>query len=132
MPVAGRDLRQQAENGVSEVTVAGNQRPSTAGEETVRLCVVEFVAHDRQRKRLELVGIHLVVARHHRGRVDALGERALVPRDDRSADTTVLLVHDHLDARVVDRPRTLGRRRPVDASSTTKTRSTKPYLAHSV
>ena len=110
VPVARGDLREQAENRIPDVAVARDQLPGAAGEEPVRLRVVELVANDRQRERLELVRVHLIVARHHGGRIHPRGQRALVARDDRGADTAVALVDDHLDARVVDRPRAIGRR----------------------
>ncbi len=107
MPVARRDLRQHAEDRVAQVPVAGNQLPGTAGEEAVRLRVVELTANDRQRELLELVGVHLIVARHHRDSVHPLGERALVAGDDRRAHATVALVRDHLDPGIVDAARPL-------------------------
>ena len=107
MPVAGRDLREEAEDRVADVAVARYQLPGAAGEESVRLRVVELVPHDRQRQQLELVGIHLVVAGHHGRCVHPLGERALVAGDDRGADTAVAVVGDHLDAWILDRARAL-------------------------
>ena len=103
MPVARRDLREQAEHRVADVATAGDQLPRTAREQPVRLRVVELAANDRQRERLELVRVHLVVAGHHGDRVDARGQRALVAGDDRGADATVAFVADDLDSRVVDR-----------------------------
>ena len=97
MPVARGDLRQQREHGVAEVAAARDQLPGAAADQPVRLRVVDLAAHDRPEDPLELVGVHLVVARHHRRHVDPLGERPLVAGDDRRADAAVALVDDHLD-----------------------------------
>ena len=99
VPVAGRDLRQQREHGVAEVARARDQVPGLAGEESVRLRVVDLAARDGLDERLEVRGVHLVVAGHHRRDVDPLVARALVAGDDRGADALVPLVADQLDAR---------------------------------
>ena len=86
-----------------------HQLPGPAGEEAIRLCVVDLAARDRRDDALELGGVHLVVARHHGRDVDPLGEGALVARDDRGTDAAVPLVHDDLDPRVAHAARALGR-----------------------
>ena len=102
MPVAGGDLRQQREDRVAEVARARDQLPRLAGEEPVRLRVVDLAARDRLDER-------------ERGRPDPSGcpppsrrrrrspsvERALVARHDRGADAAVPLPPQHeLDPRV--------------------------------
>ena len=108
MPVARRDLREQAEHGIAEIAAARDQLPGAAGEESIRLRVVELTAHDRRRERLQLVRVHLVVAGHHRDRVDSGRQCQLVAGDDRCTDPAVAIVRDDLDTRVVGRARTLG------------------------
>ena len=103
MPVAGGDLRQQREHRVAEVAVARDHLPRLAGEEPVRLGVVDVAARDRAGQHLEVVGVHLRVARHHGGDVDLVVARLLVAGDDRAADAEVALVLDQLDARVGQR-----------------------------
>ena len=100
MPVAGGDLRQQREHRVAEVAVARDHLPRLAGEEPVRLRVVDVAARDRAGEHLEVVRVHLRVGRHHRGDVDPVVARLLVAGDDRAADAEVALVLDQLDARV--------------------------------
>ena len=53
VPVAGRDLRQHRQHRVAEVARARDELPRLAGEEPVRLRVVELAARDRldERKR---------------------------------------------------------------------------------
>ena len=80
------------------------------GEQAVRLRVVDLAARNGTRERLEVLGIHLVVAGHHADDVDLLLERALVAGDDRGADAAVALVDDELDARVAERAHALRRR----------------------
>ncbi len=108
VPVARGDLREEREHGVAEVAVARNLLPRLAGEEPVRLRVVELAAGDGPGQRLELRRIHLVVAGHHGGHVDPLGQRPLVAGDDRGAHALVLLVDEHLDACVPGRAGALG------------------------
>ena len=103
VPVAGRDLRQQREHGVAEVAVARDQLPRAAREEAVRLRVVDLAAGDRAGDRLQVGRVHLVVAGHDAGDVDSVLERPAVAGQDRGADALVLLVRDHLDARVAAR-----------------------------
>ena len=109
MPVAGRDLRQQREDGVAEVARPRDQLPGLTGDEPVRLRVVDLAAGDRLDERDQVGRIHLVVGRHHADDVEPFLERALVAGDDRGADAAVPLARDELDARIGRRADGLGR-----------------------
>jgi hypothetical protein len=100
VPVAGRDLRQQREDGVAEVAVTRDQLPGLPGDQPVRLRVVDLAAGDRGDERLEIVRVHLVVRRHHTGDVDPFLQRTPVAGDDRRADPLVPLVDEDGDSRV--------------------------------
>src|SRR5439155_11456397 len=108
-PVARGDLRQHREYGVAEVAVTGDQLPGLAGEEAVRLRVVELAARDRLDEVPQVFGIHLVVCGHDSRDVDLVGCRGAVASDDRRADAFVALVLDYLDARIGQRLRALDR-----------------------
>ena len=56
VPVAGGDLREQREHRVAEVAVARDHLPRLAGEEAVRLGVVDVAARDGAGQHLEVVG----------------------------------------------------------------------------
>ena len=86
-----------------------HQLPGAAREEPVRLRVVDLTAGDGACDRLEICGIHLVVAGHHARDVDPLFERAAVAREDGGADALVALVRDDLDPRIAGTARALGR-----------------------
>ena len=109
MPVARSDLRQHREDGVAEVAIAGDQLPGLAGEEAVRLRVVELTARNRLDEVAEILGIHLVVRGHDGGDIDPVGHRCAVAGDDRGANAFVPLVLDYLGARIVQRLRALDR-----------------------
>src|SRR4029453_2366342 len=98
VPVPRRDLRQEREHRVPEIAGARDQLPGLAGEEPVRLGVVDLVRRDALDERLEVVRVHLAIRRHHRGYLDLVGDRALVPGDDGRADSLVPLVRDEVDA----------------------------------
>ena len=100
LPVAGRDLREEGEDGVAEVAVARDQLPGLAGEEAVGLGVVALAGGDALDQGGEVVGIHLVVRGHDARDVDRVVARVLVAGDDGGADAGVHLVPEHLDARV--------------------------------
>src|SRR5262245_56474000 len=103
VPVAGRDLRQQREHRVPEVARPWDHLPRLAGDEPVRLRVLDLAARDRACEAFELGPVHLVVGGHDAGDVDLLLERAPVAGRDRGADSAVRLVTEDLDARVASR-----------------------------
>ena len=107
--VARGDLRQHRQDRVTEVAVARDQLPGLPGEEAVCLRIVELAARNRLDEVPQVLGVHLVVGRHHGGDVDPLRERGLVAGDDRRPDALVPLVLDHLDARIGERPCALDR-----------------------
>ena len=106
MPVARGDLGQQRQHGVAEVPRARDQLPGLAGEEAVRLGVVDLAAGHRADQRLEVAGSIWLSAAITAIDVDAVGERLFVAGDDRGADAAVPLVAEHRDALAAGR---LGR-----------------------
>jgi hypothetical protein len=108
VPVARSDLGEHRQRGIAEVARARDQLPRLAGEQPVRLRVVDLAAGHRANERLEISRIHLVVTRHDADDVELLLERALVPGDDRCADTAVALVNDELDACIAEGADALG------------------------
>ena len=74
VPVARRDLREEREHGVAEVAGARDQLPRLAGDEPVRLRVVDLAAGDGLDEREQVGGIHLVVRSHHADDVETLLE----------------------------------------------------------
>ena len=110
VPVAGGDLRQEGENGVTEIARARDQIPRLSGRQSVRLRIIELAARNGRDERLEVCGVHLVVRGHHADDVDTVRERALVAGDDRSTDAAVAVVRHDLDAGVALAMRALDRR----------------------
>ena len=113
--------------------MCGISFPRPAGDQPVRLRVVDLAARDRADDALQLGRVHLVVARHHARHVDAARrERALVAGDDRGADAAVVLVDDHLDARVARRRARARPSRRARRRRRRRSRSTKPGMPASV
>ena len=79
-----------------------DQVPRLAGEEPVRLRVVELAARDGLHERRQVGRVHLVVRRHHADDLEPVLERAAVAGDDRRTHSAIAVVRDHLDARVAE------------------------------
>jgi hypothetical protein len=113
VPVPGSDLRQQREHGVSQVAVPRHELPGLAGEEPVRLRVVQFAPSHRAAEHVQVVRVHLIVSGHHARDVGALLDRPPVAGHDRRPDTAVALVLQHLDASIRTRGQARALERPI-------------------
>lgn len=92
LPVAGRDLGEEGEDGVADEPPGAHALPERRGEEAVADGVVAPAVDDGVEEHGEDLGVHLVVACHDCRDLDAVGEGCLVPGDDGGADTPVLFM----------------------------------------
>ena len=102
LPVAGGDLREEGEDRVAEVAVAGDELPGLPGEEAICLRVVALAGDDSTDEGAEVGRLHLVVRCHDAGDVDLEVAGALVAGDDGRPDAGVALVADDLDPGIGD------------------------------
>jgi len=102
LPVAGRDLGEESEDGVADEPPGAHALAVRGGEEAVADGVVAPAVDDGVEEHGEDLGVHLVVACHDCRHLDAVGEGCLVPGDDGGADTLVDVVADGDDSPVAD------------------------------
>ena len=83
LPVAGGHLGEEGEDGVAEEPPCAHALPVDGADQAVAHGVVALAVDDRVEEFREEYGVHLVVAGHHSGDLDAVGEGGLVAGYDR-------------------------------------------------
>lgn len=113
LPVAGGHLGEEGEDGVTEEAPCAHALPVDGADQAVAHGVVALAVDDRVEELREECRVHLVVAGHHGGDLDAVGEGGPVAGDDRCTDTAVLRVADGDNSGVLLRVFLDDRQRPV-------------------